>query len=179
MGAGGDARRLPATRPGRVAVNIAKLLEVLRQSRTPSSVSEPSATGATVTGSDCRETVEGGLVCFRSKSPAVPVERIQPNAIGIVVGRPGRESEARVTMPAVRLPAVGVTSGAGFAKPGGPLESSHQPQLHTTPTVPSTILSRPAISGTGASRPGYAPAAIGAPAKTTAGISGTAFRAKH
>jgi len=48
----------------RIAANIAKLLEVLRQSRTPSSVSEPSATGATsiVTGSDCRATVEGGFV---------------------------------------------------------------------------------------------------------------------
>jgi len=56
----------------RIAANIAKLLEVLRQSRTPSSVSEPSATGATsgVTGSDCRETVEGGLVCFRSNASA-------------------------------------------------------------------------------------------------------------
>ena len=51
---------------------LAKLLEVLRQSRTPSSVSEPSATGATsgVTGSDGRETVEGGLVCFRSNASA-------------------------------------------------------------------------------------------------------------
>ena len=115
----------------------------------------------------------------RRTSPTVPVERIQPNAIGIIAGRPGRESETRGTMPAVRLPAVGGTSAAGFAKPGGPLQSSHPPQLHTTPTVPSAVLSRPAISGTGASRPGYAPAAIGGPAKTTAGISGTAFRAKH
>ena len=115
----------------------------------------------------------------RRPSPALPAERIHPNAIGIVAGRPGRESETRGTMPAVRLPAVGGTSGAGFAKPAGPLEGSHQPQLHTTPTVPSAVLSRPAISGTGASRAGYAPAAIGGLAKTAAGISGTAFRAKH
>jgi hypothetical protein len=115
----------------------------------------------------------------RRTSVAVPAERIQPNAIGVVPGRPGRESETRGTMPAVRFPAVGGTSGAGFAKPGGRLEGSHQPQLHTTPIVPSAVLSRPAISGTGASRRGYAPAAIGGPAKTAVGISGTAFRAKH
>jgi len=113
-------------------------------------------------------------------SVAVPAERIQPNAIGVVPGRPGRESETRGTMPAVRFPAVGGTSGAGFAKkPGGGLESSRQPQLHTTPTVPTVVLSRPAISGTGVARRGYAPAAIGGPAKTAGGISGTAFRAKH
>jgi hypothetical protein len=115
----------------------------------------------------------------RRTSPTVPVERIQPHAIGIIGGRPGRESDTRGTMPAVRFPAVGGTSGAGFAKPGGRLESSHEPQLHTTPTVPSAALSRPAISGTGPSRPGFAPAAIGGPAKTAVGISGTAFRAKH
>ena len=56
----------------RIAANIAKPLEVVRQLRTPSTVFEPSATGATsgVTGSDCRETVESGLVCFRSSASA-------------------------------------------------------------------------------------------------------------
>lgn len=115
----------------------------------------------------------------RRTSLPVPAERIQPNAIGVVAGRPGRESETHATTPTLRFPAVGGTGGAGVAKPSGGLESFRQPQLHTPPTVNSAVSSRSAISGTGASRPGYAPAAIGGPAKTTTGISGTAFRAKH
>src|SRR4029077_19822643 len=47
----------------RIAANVAKLLEVLRQSRTPSSVSEPSTTGATsgVTGSEAGKRCDGKL----------------------------------------------------------------------------------------------------------------------
>ena len=55
----------------RIAANVAKLLEVLRQSRTASSLSEAkSSTGATcgVTGSEFCETVTGGPAFFLSKS---------------------------------------------------------------------------------------------------------------
>jgi hypothetical protein len=115
----------------------------------------------------------------RRTPPSIPAERLRPNAIGVVPARPGFETAIHPTPPTPRVPAVGSTSGVGLVKPGAGLETFHQPQLHTTPTVPPVILSRPAISGTSVTRPGSAPAAIGGPAKTAGRISGTAFRAKH
>jgi hypothetical protein len=56
----------------RIAANIAKVLEVLRQSRTASSLSEAKgSTGATcgVAGSEFCETVIGGPAFFFSKRP--------------------------------------------------------------------------------------------------------------
>jgi hypothetical protein len=115
----------------------------------------------------------------RRTPPSIPAERIRPNAIGVVSGRPGFETATHSTIPTLRFPAAGGTSGVGLAKPGAGLETFHPAQLHPAPTLPPVILSRPAISGTGVTRPGSAPAAIGGPAKTAGRITGTAFRAKH
>lgn len=115
----------------------------------------------------------------RRTLPSIPAERMRPNAIGVVPVRPAFETATHATAPTPRFPAVGATSGVGLMKPGAGLETFHQPQLHTAPTVPPVILSRPAISGTSVTRPGSAPIAIGGPAKTAGRINGTAFRPKH
>lgn len=115
----------------------------------------------------------------RRAPPSISAGRIRPNAIGVVPARSGFETATHSTIPTLRFPVVGGTSGVGLVKPGAGLETFHQPQLHATPTLPPVILSRPAISGTSLTRPGSAPAAIGGPAKTAGRISGTAFRAKH
>jgi hypothetical protein len=115
----------------------------------------------------------------RRTPPSIPAERIRPNAIGVVPARPAFETAAHATAPTPRFPAVGATNGVGLVKPGAGLETLHQPQLHTTPTLPPVILSRPAISGTSITRAGSAPVAIGGPAKTVGRISGTAFRPKR
>lgn len=115
----------------------------------------------------------------RRTLPPIPAERLRPNAIGVVPGRPGFETATHSTIPTLRFPAVGGSSSVGLGKSGVGLETFHPPQSHPPPTVPPVILSRPAISGTSVTRPGSAPAAIGGPAKTSGRITGTAFRAKH
>lgn len=117
----------------------------------------------------------------RRTSPPVAIQRVQPNAIGVVIDRPRHESETRGTTPAARSPAamVGGTSGVGLAKPGAPLENSSRPQFPTPPTVNLVVPSRPAISGVGAAHLRSGPAAIGGPAKAVGGISGTTIRAKR
>jgi hypothetical protein len=120
------------------------------------------------------------LLGRRTTQPAT-TQHIQPNAIGVWVDRQRHEGETRGMMSGVNSPGAVVsgTSGAGFARQGPGLQSSSHLQFHTMPTVTPVVPSRPVISGTGAARPGSVPGAIGGPARTVVGVSGTAIRAKH
>jgi hypothetical protein len=112
-------------------------------------------------------------------------ERAGPNAIGVLVrhhgGVPGPDSGPGGVGSSLRVPAVagGGQSAAGLAKSGGALANPRYPGVHPTPTVNSIAPNRPVINGTSLVRHGSGPPGIGGPAKTIAGISGTAIRHKH
>jgi hypothetical protein len=117
----------------------------------------------------------------RRISPPVAPQRVQPNAIGVLVEQQRHEGAIRGTAYAIHSPApmIGGTSGVGPATQGAGLQSPSHPQFHTTPTVNPIVQSRPAISGTGVAHPRSGPAVVGGPARTVVGINGTAIRPKH
>ena len=151
----------------------------------------PQGSFAADGGSTTRATAKAGkpiaprnLLGRRTFSPSAS-ERAGPNAIGVLVrhheGVPGPDSGPRGVGSSLQVPAAagGGQSAAGLAKSGGTLANPRYPGVHPTPTVNPVSPNRPVINGTSLVRHGSTPPGIGGPAKTIAGISGTAIRHKH
>lgn len=99
---------------------------------------------------------------------------------GVHVTALGRATRAGAVSGGVIGAPTGVTSSIPAAPIGvvklGPAAG---PASAVRPVLPATSASGGTINGTGMTRPGFAPGALGGPAKLAAGISGTGLRIKR
>jgi len=119
------------------------------------------------------------LLAPRRPSTPGPLEQGVRNAIGVSVGPHGGQ-ERREAQHSV-VPNIGPKSPAASA--GANTKAGDQrPALvpaEAGPGISPSVPKRGMISGTGAMHPGGSQQGIGGPAKTIAGISGSAVHSKH
>jgi len=110
-------------------------------------------------------------------------ETVRRNAIGVAVAhreglqQPNLAHAGLVPYRAAAGAIGGVSRTNGLlAKPGGPLA---RPAAHANPLAGPAHWNRGSINGTSLVRPGSSLSAVGGPAKSVAGIDGTAMRPKR
>ena len=143
---------------------------------------------------DAKRTGLGTASAVRSVSPrnllsrrVLPPGTSEPgarNALGIpVVGvegsgqHSGTHGFAVVHSPA--LGPIGIVGGTSDAPSKPPIFSVRPLHLQPSVIASPTTLSRGSINGTGFTHRGVGPSGIGGPAKTVAGINGSAIRPAH